>query len=265
MHQNHSLLSSRFELKYIIPQRIAVGVRHFVRNYLELDEYGSPTGNHSYPVHSLYLDSPDQKIYARTLNGDRNRFKLRVRYYTEDPATPVFWEVKRREKDVIIKTRCAIRRTAAGRVLAGHLPTLDELSFPGNPAEQAAIQEFFRLQFDLNAVPAMHVAYEREAYVLPANNEFRVTMDRSIRVCPRFDGGLGTHMESPFVCTGSGEAPDDAVVLELKFAERFPDWYRELVQRFNLTQGGAAKYAEGFTCYLGRDLAAADVVRNLVL
>ena len=39
----------------------------------------------------------------------------------------------------------------------------------------------------------------------------------------------------------------DNVVLELKFTNRFPDWFRELVRIFGLTQCGAAKYVDGVT------------------
>jgi hypothetical protein len=35
------------------------------------------------------------------------------------------------------------------------------------------------------------------------------------------------------------------VVLELKFTNRFPDWFRELVRVFGLRQCGAAKYVDG--------------------
>jgi len=35
------------------------------------------------------------------------------------------------------------------------------------------------------------------------------------------------------------------VILELKFTTRFPNWFKELVSVFGLTQCGAAKYAEG--------------------
>ena len=35
------------------------------------------------------------------------------------------------------------------------------------------------------------------------------------------------------------------VILELKFTNRFPDWFKELVRIFGLAQCGAAKYAGG--------------------
>ena len=34
------------------------------------------------------------------------------------------------------------------------------------------------------------------------------------------------------------------VILELKFTNRFPDWFRELVRVFGVMQCGAAKYVE---------------------
>ena len=33
-------------------------------------------------------------------------------------------------------------------------------------------------------------------------------------------------------------------ILELKFTNRFPDWFRELVRVFGVMQCGAAKYVE---------------------
>jgi hypothetical protein len=265
MAQSHTLMPSRYELKYLIPQWLAVRIRHFVRQHLELDEFGGSGPNHDYPVHSLYLDSHDWKIYWRTINSDKNRFKLRIRYYNENEKTPVFWEVKRRMKDIILKQRCGIWRSSADNVLNGQLPGPLEMMAPHEPTEIKAIQDFFRLQYDLGAVGKMHVAYEREAYVNDHNNDVRVTFDRHVRVATRFDRLLTTQMKKPFVCTGTGEKPDDIVILELKYSGRFPNWYQELVQTFNLMQGGAAKYAEGTTLYAGRDLAAIDVIRNMVL
>src|SRR4051794_12416894 len=99
MAQDHTLMSSRFELKYLIPEKTALQVRTFVQQYLEVDEFGVGQPNLSYPVHSLYLDSDDLEIQRRTVNGDKNRWKLRVRYYNESEKTPVFFEIKRRMKD----------------------------------------------------------------------------------------------------------------------------------------------------------------------
>ena len=69
------LLFSRFEMKYIIREEQAARVREFVRAYMELDEYGAGRPDFAYPVHSLYVDSQDLKLYWATINGEKNRYK----------------------------------------------------------------------------------------------------------------------------------------------------------------------------------------------
>jgi SPX domain protein involved in polyphosphate accumulation len=148
MAQDHTLMVSRYELKYLIPQRLAMRIRHYVQQHLELDEFGGNGRNHDYPVHSLYLDSHDWEIYQRTINGDKNHYKLRIRYYNENETMPVFWEIKRRMKDIILKQRCGIWRSSADNVLNGQLPVPQEMMASHNPAELKAVQEFFHLQYD---------------------------------------------------------------------------------------------------------------------
>ena len=252
-------MASRFELKYLIPERIALQVRDFVQQYLEVDEFGVGKKDFSYPVHSLYLDSDDWEIHRRTVNGDKNRYKLRVRYYNENPKTPVFFEIKARMKDVIMKERGAVRRAAAANILRGYLPEPGDIK--GNGVEDmAAIERFLRLMMDVRAKPKMHVAYEREAYVNNFNNEVRITMDRNVRGCLRESGELLVDMKDPYVAT------TDMVILELKFTGRYPHWYRDLVERFDCFQTGAAKYVETTFMHHGRQqgLHPRDIIRNMV-
>ena len=91
----------RFELKYRIGEHTALAIRDFVSSYLEIDEYGATLPNFAYPVHSLYLDSPDLELYRTTINGDKNRFKLRLRFYENRPEAPVYFEIKRRMNNTI--------------------------------------------------------------------------------------------------------------------------------------------------------------------
>jgi hypothetical protein len=259
MSQDHTLMASRYELKYLIPESIAQRVSEFIQQYLELDEFAIGQRNSSYAVHSLYLDSDDWTIYHRTLNGDRNRYKLRIRYYTEDPAVPVFCEIKRREKDVIHKHRCAVRRTAVPDILSGLEPRPEGLFNP-KPQDLEALREFMRLGQTLGTGPKLHIFYQREAYVNDFNNEVRVTLDRDVRAGPRFDGLLPTICERPYECS-----PEGLVILELKFTSRFPGWYRDLVETFSLAQTGAAKYVEGANLHLGLGQNPRDIPRGLWL
>lgn len=233
-----NLQPQRFELKYLIPETVALGVRDFVRSYLELDEFGATLANYSYPVHSLYLDSDDLKLYRATINGDKNRFKLRLRYYENRPDAPVFFEIKRRMNNIIMKQRGAVRRDAVDAVLAGQLPSAAML-ISKEPKQLVALQNFCRLMTNLQASPKTHIFYMREAWISPHDNSVRVTMDRSVHADPEPTARLSTEMIHP------AHLFQNLVILELKFTNRFPDWFRDLVRVFGVMQCGAAKYADG--------------------
>ena len=85
----------RYEHKYIVREDAALALRDFVSSYLDLDPFGATQPNLSYPVHSLYFDSPDLHLYHTTINGDKNRYKLRIRFYEDRPKSPVYFEIKR--------------------------------------------------------------------------------------------------------------------------------------------------------------------------
>jgi hypothetical protein len=230
----------RLELKYIIRDELALQVREFVRCYLDIDEYGASRPNLSYPVHSLYLDSDDLILYWNTINGNKNRYKLRLRFYENRPEAPVYFEIKRRMNDAILKQRGGVRREAVDWILAGHLPEPAHL-LSSDPKHLAALQRFSQLMNQHRCKPKAHVAYLREAWISPHQNSVRVTMDREVYCDPEPTARLSTELINPVQVFGR------LVVLELKFTGRYPDWFRELVRVFSLTQCSAAKYVDGVT------------------
>jgi hypothetical protein len=232
------LQRQRFEQKYILTEAQAQGAREFVSGYLELDENGVGKPHYSYPVHSLYLDSGLLDTFWATINGDKNRYKLRLRFYDNHEDTPVFFEIKRRLNSCILKQRGGVRKDAVPWLLNGHLPEPAHLLRPDS-RQLVAIQHFLELVEQLHASPTAHVAYLREAYVDPVKDSVRVTFDRQVRAETRRTPTFSTQMETfsqPF---------GDSVILELKFTDRYPAWFQRLIQRFGLMQCGAAKYCEG--------------------
>jgi hypothetical protein len=237
MAQDHRLPQQRFELKYLIPEGLTLPIRDFVRGHLELDDYAARQPSYSYPVHSIYLDSDDLAIHYAGINGVRNRFKLRLRYYDDHPATPVFFEIKRRANDCIVKQRCGVRREAVSRLLAGQLPGAGDL-LAAEARHLATMQRFNLLMSQLSARPKLHNHYFREAWVSPNSNSTRLTFDRGIQAEPFFERHAVLAMNQPV------QLFDDLVVLELKFNTRFPAWFAKLVQRFDLMQFSSAKYCD---------------------
>lgn len=226
----------RFELKYLVTEETALLVRDFVRSYLDFDEYSVGKPNYSYPVHSLYVDSNDLKLYWSTINGDKNRYKLRLRYYSTHPDSPVFFEIKSRMNNTIRKQRGGVRQEFVPQLLQGHLPTQEHLVSKA-PHQLVALQYFCHLAQQLRAKPRVHIFYMREAYVSD-DDQVRVTIDRKVYGDANLDYAIKTDLREPCLCFR------DQAILELKFTNRFPDWFRELVRVFGVMQCGAAKYVE---------------------
>jgi SPX domain protein involved in polyphosphate accumulation len=227
----------RREIKYLIREDEALAIRSYLSSYLEPDENALGKPDHSYSVHTLYIDSNQLATYRAANDGDRNRFKLRIRYYDEDPQSPVFFEIKRRINDGIVKQRARVKREAVHSLLAGESPMPEHL-YKWSDRQWADLLDFWHLVERLQAAPRAHNAYLREAYV-NADATVRVTIDRAVRIGTEFGGELGTEiMDAVEVFAG-------AVILELKFTERMPTWLIEMVRGFELKSSGAAKYVRG--------------------
>lgn len=233
------LQTQRFEMKYLVREETAQAIRRYVSCYMQRDEFAADLPNGAYPVHSLYLDSPDLMTYQAVQTGEKNRFKLRIRYYSDTDAT-VYFEIKGRTNEVISKRRAKVKRECVQPLLSGEPPQLRHLARPDGK-QLVALQEFCRLMHKLRAAPKSHVAYMREAWMSPGSNSLRMTFDRGVRCEPEFGVGLKTAL-------GEAVAPfDDRVVLEIKFIDRLPNWVSEMVRLFGLVRGGAPKYAQGVT------------------
>jgi SPX domain protein involved in polyphosphate accumulation len=235
MSYTHKMQTNRREFKYIVSESTAAGIRDFVRFHLIPDEYADPNNYNSYWIHSLYLDNPSLTLCNATLEGLKNRFKLRIRFYDDKSDDPVFFEVKSRVNDVILKERCAVHRASVDRLL--HSPWAERSDLVKyNPKNLASLQRFLDLQNKLKAEGKVFVTYMREAYVSPHDDSVRVTFDRNLSSAP-YNKELRVEPLPGWV-----QPKVDGVVLELKFTDRFPGWMGDLTRTFGLVRGTMAKY-----------------------
>jgi hypothetical protein len=238
MAHGQQLQRSRYELKYLIDESLVQRLRDFTGTYLEPDEHALEENGWEYAVHSLYLDSPSFALCRATLQGHKNRYKLRIRFYDLSSESPAFFEIKRRVSDVILKQRARVRRDAVEALLAGDMPNLSCLAngSAGNGNDLGALQEFCSLRDMIGARPQLFVSYLREAYVTQHDNSVRVTFDRRICGMPYRGRFQIRGFEDPVFPNVAG------VILELKFTDRFPNWIRQMVQVFELERRAMAKY-----------------------
>ncbi|MHC4192715.1 MAG: VTC domain-containing protein [Planctomycetota bacterium] len=221
----------RYELKYRISESVAEAVTQFVKPHLPLDHYCKSQPNRSYPIVSLYLDSRDLALCWQSLEGQKNRFKLRIRSYTDDPAYPRFLEIKRRLNSIIIKSRTRIKHEDVAGLICGA-----GVSQHGSSADEQTHRQFRFYRDMIGAEPVILVRYMRQAYEGDRENRVRVTLDRglSFKASSRpevtLDGGRWRHY------------PGHSVILEIKFTGAFPAWLSQMVRCFNLRKQSFSKY-----------------------
>ena len=227
-------LACRHELKYHITETQAAAIAEFVKPFVQLDRYCKLQPSRDYPIVSLYLDSGDLELCRESLTGHKNRFKLRIRSYTDEPEYPRFFEIKRRMNTIIMKSRARVMDSDVETLLAG-LP----LPPQNYTADMDAINQFQLYVSNIRAKPAVLVRYMRQAYEGDDQNRVRVTFDRELaynitKVAQVRSGGRGWQ-RNPFTMGG--------VILEIKFTDRYPAWLSRLVKHFNLRQRSISKYA----------------------
>lgn len=237
MNGNDQLQASRREMKYIISEVAAQAIREMVVAHIDPDTYTTKAGRQGYYLTSLYVDSAPLSLYRQTRRGEKNRFKLRIRFYDHAPDAPAYLEIKRRQTEAILKERAAITKQAANRLLAGIWPSPDDLIEP-SPKSIHALDTFCELTEKLNAHGVVFVGYRREAYMTPNSNRVRVTFDRELTAY-RFEQCQGLRVNH------EGYPVDmNGVILEFKFTDRFPGWMHEIVQLFGLQKRSVPKYVK---------------------
>lgn len=224
--------SSRFESKYMIPPHKVGGVRRWIQMFIPPDSYAVEKPNYTYSINSLYLDSADLQLYRMTGNGIKNRFKLRIRCYDDNPSSPLFFEIKRRVDRIIRKTRVTLSRIDAQNLLHGN-KSPSEISENGN---RHHLESFIGLMHGLAAYPIVRVRYEREAYESSSNDRLRITLDRFLNCSITKDYNF-SFTEGNWNTVSMG-----GTLLEIKFTDFFPSWLIEMIRYFELQKISFSKY-----------------------
>lgn len=225
-------LTSRYECKYLISEATADALRRYLSLHAALDPFSARSDDGRYRVISLYLDSPGLRLYRDTAGGVRNRYKLRLRYYSEDGDGPVFFEVKKRADVIVRKSREAVTRQEAEDFLRlGHC---DPSGSHGDD-----FGEFVECCRNVGALPALRLRYWREAWESRGVDPVRITFDTQVEHCLLSERGL-SESRPEWQTTPIG-AP---VILEVKFTDYRPRWLDQMLQHFELGKVSVAKYAE---------------------
>jgi len=228
MSQNDRTLTSRYEWKYFVPASLLPSIRAMVRPFIRPDHFARQHPDLRYPIVSLYLDGDGLELYRTTVEGHRNRFKLRVRAYDDDPNSPVFLEVKKRSNVVVRKTRARVTREVAEAVLNGR---------PASLAGDDGAAEFALRLDELAARPLVRVRYMREAYESSHGDPVRFTIDTEVQHSMTSTSNLALESHRDWEQT-----PTEGAIVELKFSEQCPSWATRLIDELEINRESIPKY-----------------------
>lgn len=232
-----SLRFRRYECKYLITEAQAARVRAYVLPYLVLDPFAARSPQGRYQISSLYLDSDSLRLYHETLGGVRDRFKLRIRAYSDRFEDPVFFEVKKRCDRVILKQRARVRRAEISPTVDGWVGGSERMELQ----ELESLEAFQSRVRSINGKPRLLVRYDREAYVGSFDDRVRVTFDRNLRAKRQAVAGQF------FAGDGWQTVQAGKVLMELKFNNQCPAWLAAVVRQETLRRISFSKYALSVT------------------
>ena len=228
------MMACRYEMKYLISESKAAGMKEFMKPYIPMDKYCKLQRGGDYPIVSLYLDSENLRLCRESLEGHKNRFKLRIRSYTDEPDYPCFFEIKRRINTVIMKSRARVMHRDIPVLLQG-LP----LPPQNYNVDEAALNQFQLYSSAIRAKPTILIRYMREAYEGDGEGRVRITFDRKLcyKVTNKPEVRLGGSgwQANPFTV--------GHVILEIKFTGSYPPWLTRLVKYFDLRLRSISKFA----------------------
>lgn len=215
----------RYEKKYMLTQAQYAAMIRGMAFHMRPDEHPR------YTIGNVYYDTPDYGLIRASLEKPIYKEKLRVRSYgvpgNEDAA---FVEIKKKFDGVVYKRRVTVTAAQAPEWLRGE-------AAPRDSQIGREIDWFVRRW---QVIPAVYIAYDREAYAGVETSELRVTFDRNLRWR---DADLDLR-------AGDGGSPilgDDKVLMEIKIPGAAPLWLARLLSENRIHDTSFSKYGAYYT------------------
>ena len=220
-------LHRRYEFKYILDRNMVPALRDLLFSHgMEPDPHAKDLPRCSYPVTSLYFDSPNMEDYLDKAGGFLDRKKIRIRIYEPrltDTTNTIWLEKKSKHEMLISKKRISITREQYNEIIRGSM--FDVIK---NHHEFLPLARNFMH-------PVVAVYYMREPLVYPHQKNLRVTFDSYIETCKTHD--LRNLCLSQQVTHGE-------VIMEVKFSAALPYWFRTILRGFHLRRTSFSKYGK---------------------
>jgi len=232
----------RFEFKYFIAKEIADFMIPRLLMHMDYDPFVGE--NEDYECNSVYMDTDYLKCYHEKIDGYLNRKKVRIRSYKREysPDDPLFFELKRKSGEIILKDRAIIP--------AKYLPEFHDNPFSllkYKDLDQKFLNEFIYEYTNYQMKPKLFVSYKRKPFVSKVMKNFRVTFDYNLQFSKVGDDHKSIEYKN---------LHENDVILEVKFNGTLPQWFHEIINAHQLRKDESCKYCFGTDLLKGEPVYA---------
>lgn len=210
----------RYEMKYLVNDQQRDAILKAMEGKMSPDKHGRSL------ICNLYYDTPDYLLIRRSIEKPVFKEKLRLRSYgTPDEDSIVFMEIKRKYRDVVYKRRISLMEGDVENFALWH-------NF-GDSQIAKEINYFFSYYRDLK--PRVYLAYDRQAFYLDEDDDFRLTIDDNIRY---------RHSNLTLQSDEGCELllPPGLHLIELKTSKAIPLWLADTLTRDHIYKASISKY-----------------------
>lgn len=244
----------RKEVKYRLSESQYSQILRGLSTCMEPDSYGRSG------IESIYYDTPERAVIARSLERPRYKEKLRVRTYETDAASSVAYvELKKKVSGIVYKRRVQMSVQGACAYLAGCTYESAQIRYPlaGVRIDQALCASQQQIAREIDAFmkrhpglsPSMAIEVERTAWRAAQSSEgarargLRITFDEDARYRDLFAGAAGYRQCAPAEgrLIEAGEA-----LMEVKCAGAYPLWLVDLLASCEAYPVSFSKYGEAY-------------------
>lgn len=219
----------RFEYKYVIPRQLVGALIADILCFSRPDTHC--ISGEGYEVRSIYFDTHDWRFFDEKIAGICNRKKFRVRSYESRPnsKTPVYLEIKEKEKDVILKRRSILPLGDVTSLIEGR---------PFEYKDDPVVNEWRHSLLRFHLHPRVLLSYNRLAFLSKGCSDYRITIDSDLSY-KLLNGEFGFDRPLKGI-----SATKTFCLLELKFSNFMPLKISDLIKKYNLRNDAFSKYCE---------------------
>jgi SPX domain protein involved in polyphosphate accumulation len=219
------MVFKRYEIKYMLTKSQYNMLKKEMAAYMIADIHGKST------ILSLYMDTPENLLIRRSIEGPFYKEKVRLRSYgVADKDTEVFLELKKKCNSVVYKRREGMSEQQLEDYLYRNVM----------PKDTQIMREIdYSIRRYPGLAPKMMLSYEREAYYASNDHEFRITFDENIlwrtedlSLCSKVYG-------TPLLAPGQ-------VLMEVKAAEAIPLWLVQFMSKNHIYKTSFSKYGTAY-------------------